>query len=764
MAASVSYFGIRHHGPGSARRLVEALDEVRPQEVLIEGPADLSHLLPMLASPQMKPPVALLGYPANMPEKTVFWPFAEYSPEYQAVVWAVQNSVPVRFIDLPVYWRIEPEAQELIEPESNEGEPAETEQQETLEQENTATSRQRRQTKSLNGDPIGVLAELAGYEDGESWWQDVIEENPAPGPVFEAVEQAITALRAQESELSEREAAREAHMRLEIRKAFKDTDGPVAVVCGAWHVPALKAKHPAKDDRALLKGAPKQKISATWAPWTSPRLSFASGYGAGVAAPGWNQHLWTADENTKVTRWVARIARALRGQGQIVSTASLIEAERLATSLASIRGRPQPGYEELRDAAISCLCFGNGLIWQTIATELLIGSETGEIPDDVPMAPLLEDLQRQQKKAKLKPEALERELSLDLRSDSGLFRSTLLHRLTVLSVPWGRPLDPGKSRGTFRERWMLAWEPEYAVELVENLIFGATIEQAASGRLQAKLEDCRELGPLADLVFNAMTAQLPEAASRGVQLLGDRAGQTSDCNELLSALPALADILRYGAARELDTVQLGSLFERIAVQGALALPYAVRGLDTEASEAMRGRIQAANNAIGLLDDLKDLQQVWQNALRAIVDEAHANRLISGLAARLLYEADLMTSDEAVDLLARMLSPGTETKDAAAFFAGFLEGAGQRLLYDEGLRACVDAWLTGLEEDAFTEHLPLFRRVFSQMDKSERRRLMDALFGRAQSGGVRLVAAPDAKARWAAHFEILSGILTGERHG
>ncbi|MFM7564084.1 MAG: DUF5682 family protein, partial [Planctomycetota bacterium] len=105
MSGSVEYFGIRHHGPGSARRLVEALDALQPREVLIEGPADLSDLIPMLAHREMEPPVALLAYPAGEPERSVFWPFAVFSPEYQAVLWAVKQGVPVRFIDLPVAWR-----------------------------------------------------------------------------------------------------------------------------------------------------------------------------------------------------------------------------------------------------------------------------------------------------------------------------------------------------------------------------------------------------------------------------------------------------------------------------------------------------------------------------------------------------------------------------------------------------------------------------------------------------------------------------------
>ncbi|MEM7497476.1 MAG: DUF5682 family protein [Pseudomonadota bacterium] len=759
MAAEAAYFGVRHHGPGSARRLLEALDELSPVEVLIEGPADLSPLLPMLASESMVPPVALLAYPADDPAQSVFWPFAVFSPEYQAALWAIRRDVPVRFIDLPVAWRM---------PERDEGPASGTEGDEGTDDAAALTAEEADaeapRRSAIERDPIGTLAHAAGYEDGESWWRDVIEENPEPGPIFAAVADAMTALREDTPPPSGFEAAREAHMRLEIAKARKAADGTVAVVCGAWHVPALREKHAAKDDRALIKGAPKRKIAATWAPWTAPRLAFAGGYGAGVAAPGWCLHLWEVARERQVTRWVARIARALRGEGHIVSTASLIETERLSISLAAIRARPQPGFEELRDAAIACLCFGNPLLWDVVAHELLIGTQVGEIPDDVPMAPLLEDLQRQQRTARLKPEALERELSIDLRSDSGLFRSTLLHRLCALSVPWGSLTDAGRSRGTFRERWVLKWEPEYAVELVENLVYGATIERAAAGRVAARMREATTLGALADLVFSAMTAQLGDAAETGIGLLSERAGQTSDGAEMLSALPPLADVLRYGKARATDTAQLGALFGRIAVQGALALPYAARGLDEDAANTLRQIVQAADAALRLVDDHPDLQAQWRTALEKVMQDRQTSRSIAGLAARLLYEANHLSSEDAVAVLSRMLSPGVAVADAAAFFAGFLEGAAQRLLYDAALRDCIDAWIIGLDPDAFTEHLPLFRRVFASMDRTERKRLMDALLGGGADGTRATVTAPDAETRWPQHLEIIAKILRGEPHG
>ena len=746
MASALHIFGIRHHGPGSARRLLEALGELRPSIVLIEGPSDASDLLPMLADPAMTPPVALLTYAADNPARTIFWPFAAYSPEYQAACWAVRNGAAARFIDLPASWRLVPAEPPVAQAEESD---AAANPQPTPEE----------PPNMLERDPIGVLAAAGGYEDGESWWRDVIEENPEPGPVFASIADAMTALREAGPPVEGREAAREAYMRLEIARAAKETDGAIAIVCGAWHVPALQQKVTATADRALLKGAPKQTIVATWAPWTSPRLAFASGYGAGVAAPGWCAHLWDRPRAEVVTSWLARIAAALREEGHLVSTASLIEAERLAVSLAAMRDRPAPGFEELREAAVACLCFGEALVWETVSRRLLIGAEVGRIPDNVPLAPLLEDLQREQKRVRLKPEALERELAVDLRSESGLDRSTLLHRLVLLGVPWGKLTDAGRSRGTFRERWVLRWEPEFAVQLVEHLVHGPTIAQAAAGRMRAEFSQASELKSLADLVLAALTARLPDAVETGIALMEKRAAQTSDCTELLRSLPPLANTVRYGQARETDAAQLETLLTRILVQGALALPYAARGLDNAAAGAMRDVVRGANSAVTLAEIGDEHREAWRAALWAIVEDPQAAPLLAGAAAGLLYEAEALSPEQAAILLGRALSPGRAVADAAGFFEGFFEGGGERLIHDKGLRDAVDQWMLGLDGDMFVEHLPLFRRAFSNLDRMQRKRLLDALFGRASAGLSGRTLAPDAAAIWPRHLSRITAILS-----
>src|SRR5215813_14752023 len=101
MDARAHLFGIRHHGPGSAASLIAALARLDPAVVLIEGPSDANDLLRFAALPGMRPPVALLVHAADEPKLASFFPFASFSPEWRALLWALKRERPVRFIDWP---------------------------------------------------------------------------------------------------------------------------------------------------------------------------------------------------------------------------------------------------------------------------------------------------------------------------------------------------------------------------------------------------------------------------------------------------------------------------------------------------------------------------------------------------------------------------------------------------------------------------------------------------------------------------------------
>src|ERR1700683_3824175 len=112
MEAKPTIFGIRHHGPGSARSLLRALDGLKPDCILVEGPQDADDLIPLAGRDEMKPPVAILVHSTDEPSRAVYYPFATFSPEWNAIRWALKHDVPVRFMDLPQAQRMAIEIEE----------------------------------------------------------------------------------------------------------------------------------------------------------------------------------------------------------------------------------------------------------------------------------------------------------------------------------------------------------------------------------------------------------------------------------------------------------------------------------------------------------------------------------------------------------------------------------------------------------------------------------------------------------------------------
>lgn len=735
-ATAPHLFGIRHHGPGSARSLLAALESLQPDVLLVEGPPEAEGLLAHVLHEAMRPPVALLGYCPDDTGLAVYHPFAEFSPEWQALRWAVSRGVPVRFIDLPlVHGLALVQAQREEEKAAAEAPPTDIpgEVSVDVDGDTPAEPVEGPSRPADPRDPLDWLARAAGHADGESWWNHLVEERGDGEALFAAIEEAMVAVRQELGDEAERgrdarearrEALREAHMRQCLREAQKAGHARIAVVCGAWHLAALKADVTAKADQQLLKGLPKVKVASTWIPWTYRHLARASGYGAGVTSPGWYAHLWSTETapRTRTVGWLARVAQLMRARDLDCSSAHLIEATRLAESLAALRERPLPGLDELDEAVRTVICLGDDAAMRLIRDELVVGDRLGAVPEDVPVVPLQRDLEQSQKSLRMKPEAVQRTLDLDLRQPNDLARSRLLHRLGLLGVPWGGVARTGRSsRGTFHEVWSLQWKPEFALMLIEASRWGGTVVQAATAKVIEVASGAADLATLARLVDQVLLAELPEAVQRVTRALEDRAATTGDATQLLAALPALANVFRYGNVRQTDASLVAHVLDGLVVRACIGLPLAGGALDDEAAEGLRGLVIGAHGAVGLRGD-EGVTEAWRHALQVVSQQQTAHPLIAGLCCRLLLDDGALPPEDAGTALGLRLSRGAEPARAAAWLEGFVNRNATVLLHDATVWSLVDGWLSGLGDEHFLAVLPLVRRTFSTFDAGQRRDL------------------------------------------
>ena len=705
--AELLTYGIRHHGPGSARALLRALERDRPEVLAVEMPADLAPALEHIGHADLRPPVAIVAYDPKDVQRALYYPLAGFSPEWVAMRWAASRGVPIVPADLPA----------------------------TL----MMAGAQEQKVRGVRVDPLGALAQLAGYDDRERWWEATFELREHPHGVFAAVTGMIAALREAYPEATDAECRlREMHMARAIQQAIKAGAQRVGYVCGAWHAPPLASATDGeltKRLRAAAAGYAKAKagrkgpkLATAWIPYTYQRLRSGGGYSAGVASPVWYELLY--DNPARAAEYyLTQIAREMREQGGAASTAQIVDAVDLAEGLRRLRGLALAGLEEIREAARSTLARGSDLLLEEAMVRVESLRRSGAVPEHLSSLPLQRDLEMRLKAVRLtKPyrEMEEVRKALDLRKPAHLAASQLICQLLLLGLPFGERL-PGKpgALGTFREEWLLHWRPDFAVTLIAAHRYGHTVDEAARSALRERLGEHTDLVELVRAVDLVVLSGLHEELAALARLVRTQAAATSDVWVIARALPDLLRLGRYHSLRLSDAETIGNLNAVLLPKLCAGLYEAGTLLDEEAAYEGFTVLRKLQPYLAMLEE-GDLRALWRRALFQVANGSGTHPLLRGFAMRTLYDAEAVDGETTERQLRLELGAGVTTDAAGLLVEGFLYSSVQVLIHQADVLAALNGWLAGVELEAFRRLLPGLRRTFGQFSRSERRRLAAVL--------------------------------------
>ena len=709
-------FGVRHLSPASAYRLRQALDAARPRLILVEGPSDLNDQMHWLCHPKTVFPAAILAFTTQPPVRTILYPFAEYSPELQAILWANEHNVPCRFMDLPSGAFLAMERGER--PDDGEELPA-----------NTTESVYRR------------LEELAG-EDHDAFWERHFEHIPdAPG-FQNACNTFGRELRSSVEDAPRRTAetlVREAYMKRGIQQAVDSGIPPEKIfcVCGAFHVPGLEQISPMTDEE--LAALPTADASATLMPYSYYRLSTRSGYGAGNKAPAYFHLLWEALNGKGVQEtpylYLTRLADAHRKAGNLVSSAEVIEAVRLADTLAAMRGGKYPVLADLRDAAVTTMGHGNFSELSVAAASTEIGKRVGFLPEGVSRTSVQEDFYRQLKVLhleKYRTPDIQR-LDLDLRErlnvksqDAALLdlrRSFFLHRLRVLNVHFARLLPSRQDGANWGEYWEARWVPEVEIEVVESALLGDTIEGAAAFALKERADNSASIADAAAIFQDAFLCGMPAAAAHALSVLQGLSVDAAAINEVADTAQRLSLVVRYGDLRRFDAAPVVPLLKQLYLRACLTLEDACN-CDAKAAPTVTEAMDSLN-LLQLSHDFLE-QAPWLDLLTRISDRDDLNTRCSGAAMSILLERGAADEELLAKEVARRLSPGVPADLGAGWFEGLASRNRYSLITRLSLWRHLDGYLSGLDDLEFRRALVFLRRAFADFSPSEKNDIAENL--------------------------------------
>ncbi len=487
--------GIRHHSPACSLAVAQTLAEAWIDRVLVELPADLTPILPLLTDPGTKPPVALyaLAIQDRGGRRGAHFPLCAFSPEYVAIVEAARRGIPAEAIDLSFGARA---ALAPVDPEA------------PLAQ--MAVQDERAVSHSAY---IEALLAETGRRDFNDLWDHLFEDRAGCqdwAGFWRLMAGFGTHVRATLTPAAE-DAAREQAMASRIAAALARGERVLAVV-GAAHSAGILAMLKTPPAAPLPAPPEGSRVETYLLPYTLDLVNEACGYRAGIHHPGWHhllfQGLASAQGAVRQARTdlglglILDVARRARSQRfpQAPSVAEVMDAGRHMSLLAQLRGHAGPSRMDVWDAMRSTFVKGalgsDGAALLALMDAAMNGEATGSVTEAAGVPPIVTDARQRATAVALRgPDAPVGSLVLSIhRKSQDRERSQLLHALAYLDAPIGRLVrgpdrEAGRGLGLLTERWHLSgWRPAVETSLIAASLLGGSVEAACAWRLYEALE------------------------------------------------------------------------------------------------------------------------------------------------------------------------------------------------------------------------------------------------------------------------------------
>lgn len=694
-------FGIRHFSPAGAYFVRKFLNENRPDVVLIEGPADFDFLIDDIVSKNLLPPFAIMAYTKEVPIETVLYPFAVYSPEYQAILWARENNKECHFFDL--------ESNIMLGLES------------------------KNEDEIISDAPDKIYDKEKTLDfDMESFWERVLEQSEDMNAYKSGSALFGESLR-NEDEVSLRDIIRESFMKRKIKEIIDsgiDSEKIVAIT-GAFHTSAIQSLDGAMTDKEY-DSLKKKDSNITLMPYSYYRLSKRTGYGAGNTAPAYYELLWQGfiknDKTYHERKYLSLLAKYMREHGGIVSSAQVIEATMLSRSIANLRGGSIPTLVDLKDAGITCMGGGSFGEMAMGFAQSDIGTKIGVVPQESMKTSIQSDFLSRLKALKLEKykELVATPLQLDLRENLrvkskesaflDLNRSFFLYRLVTLGIDFAKIERNRQDNATWAENWILQWTPEAEIQIVESVLKGDTIDEAVAFVLGERLDNVISISEIADIIEAAFNCGIPKIVEGAGRKLDEMASGAVSIHEIAVTTSKLSDMILFGDIRKLDRKPLEPIVKRLCIRAALILA-GESACDDMAAVILVEDIQSIHNVFVLHDFLdKDL---WFDKLMEVSNRDDLNTKISGLATAILLDTGKTDENTLRIEVARRLSAGMPAELGANWFAGLSIRNHYALIGRLTLWESLSEYMDSLDEEEFRRSLVFLRRAFVDYSSKEK---------------------------------------------
>ncbi len=754
--AEIILLPVRHHSPACALHVSRMIESLRPCAILVEGPENAGALIPVMVHGETKAPFAIYysyhDASGKLSEEKehykCYYPFLDYSPELAALREGARLGIETAFIDLP-YGDI------LAASQEGKG---------LLKKEEEKNNYNDDYLLSRN-DYLNRLCEKTGLRSFDEFWEKYFELGGMKRESAKWFEDLLTycALArentAQEALGEEGCLAREAYMAERIAGKAREAasqDGVVLVVTGGFHTPGLKrllegegsaeisrgdnvpgkakagqSDAPPKTSRSPLGRVPLKDQGVYLMPYSMEAADALNG----MPFPGFYQKIWEGMKETDapyggaVLDMIVASGKETRRKEGYLSTYDEICACAMARGLADLRGKPEPGAYELLDAVLTSFVKGEYTMASDAPMRILrkrmTGNGVGELCPQADVPPIIHDFQAQCRKFGLKAAStLESEATLSIFSNKKHRQESMFfHRTNFLKAGFSRKikgpnLQLKKDRNLMREIWKYKWNAQVNAALIDVSVYGATIEECASGLVKEELKkdlSARDSALLLTQVFEmGLREQLGPVYDRVQELMLQDTDfySLADGVKSLMMMEELAGL--YGSG-----LKPGRLIHLGCRKLVTLLPSMVRIKDEDLGRCM--------NALKLLyqltgregDSFGTEREGFFDALDRMCRDGQIHPGLNGCIHGILYGSGRETAREVEQTCRGYLGgTGEQLFCTAQFFKGLFFTARDLVFIGEEFLKMLDEFYGSVSEDEFMELLPELRMAFTYFTPRE----------------------------------------------
>ncbi|ETT05052.1 DUF5682 family protein [Providencia alcalifaciens] len=757
------YFApIRHHSPACAYSVLALIEQVKPDYVLIEGPDSFNPLIAGLLDGDTRPPVAIMGQTAvkGAPEqcdesdavtKSAYFPFCEYSPEWQALRIGQQHQAQLRFIDLP--WTAQVECDHESENPHH------------------SLQRERYLAHSLF---IAQLAKKCGCRDHDELWEHLFELRPLAsvanwsGFFRDSFVWCALARLDYEPEVlvSEGSTQREAHMQAHIQTIkAAEPNAKIVVVTGGFHTLALIEGLGKTADQQFELSTEQQKQftaqqklaerdSAWLIRYSFDRLDALNGYASGMPSPAFYQKVWegllteradqseqkiaatAAYRNQLGIQFLAYVAEVLR-EKQFDAAPGFLSVKLAAEQslrLAAFRGHTGAGRYDLLDGLQSAFIKGSldesqDELWQQIKT-CFSGFTLGQIPKGTLSPPLVSETYSLAKAFRFKlDDTLAKTSRLDVyRNKQHRLRSRFLHLLTFLEIHFAKPISgpnflSGNQMDLLFEEWQYAWTPNVEGELIALSEKGTQLKSIALNKILAMEKQLEEQGvsrssqSAVTLLMQAALIGLHQRIPTLFMLLDSYIQQDNKFESLVACGHKLVHLWRGRGFFDLaEDSGIKERINRVVQQIFFCLDQVSQG-DEQQQEHYFDALLSCRELITFIPEISpetNYSAEFYAQLNRLDGRLNHTPLIKGAVDAIRYLGGKIDESVLINEIQRTFSLGSDPELAIGYFIGIMRTAPELVVRLPLLIEQLNELLNGWDDARFIQVLPDLRFAFSQL--------------------------------------------------